>query len=618
MHIYNPYFRPVRVGVSLDDNRPLDKYQPRIPSRKCYPNLGRQLTQDDVGKKILRVHPHESDKGCIDWSFMPINSTVKNAHHTAMTLLSLNKDSMTVRDNFIKFEFKIKWMDRHWLTLDEWLAYPNKDSGETRAQTSPETSSKETALKSDSFVRSLNDWFSRPCKDSIDNSGSIPKACKPTESEQETLLRAILSDISGKLAKDKETKTSSKQENSINERWFRQVKDYLPANYAPADYSWHCPEPMNTTPDVHEERPFDLKSQDPRAILGLASNVREAAQIKKQYHKLALLFHPDKNPHSKVSEEEFKKITAAYKTLLKEVEGSSFSSSQSSEGDDDYALADYTYTHLLNEMEKNKNLSEGELLKRWLNLAEETEKSCKKHFDHPMIQLLLERILLKANSHVHLLQIKSRLDDIKFPEKSECMHELANDLIGKMIQIKDFFKEFDLTNMSDTWARENFTDCFKKANYLVMDKYIAFARCAAEIYVKLDLSVAAMKLWEEMRLFLIHKGNHLAIGEINADMNYMKFLSKLRSFDAQENKFKNPESSPPAQEPKKEQPVPEQKAPAAEQPKVQKEAKESLGMELDTLPEPDEQEALMKNLEKNKEFFRVLPQFKKKGEYIYV
>ncbi len=38
-------------------------------------------------------------------------------------------------------------------------------------------------------------------------------------------------------------------------------------------------------------------------------------EIKKAYHRLALLYHPDKNPNDKEAEEKFKKIVEAYETL---------------------------------------------------------------------------------------------------------------------------------------------------------------------------------------------------------------------------------------------------------------------------------------------------------------
>lgn len=49
-------------------------------------------------------------------------------------------------------------------------------------------------------------------------------------------------------------------------------------------------------------------------ILGV-SQTSTPAQIKKAYHKLAMQYHPDKNPNSKTAEASMKQINEAYATL---------------------------------------------------------------------------------------------------------------------------------------------------------------------------------------------------------------------------------------------------------------------------------------------------------------
>ena len=49
-------------------------------------------------------------------------------------------------------------------------------------------------------------------------------------------------------------------------------------------------------------------------ILGVSKNA-SADEIKKAYRKLAIQYHPDKNPGDKASEEKFKEAAAAYEVL---------------------------------------------------------------------------------------------------------------------------------------------------------------------------------------------------------------------------------------------------------------------------------------------------------------
>ena len=55
-------------------------------------------------------------------------------------------------------------------------------------------------------------------------------------------------------------------------------------------------------------------AEDYYKILGIEKTA-SAEEIKKAYRKLALKWHPDKNPNNKAAEDKFKKISEAYAVL---------------------------------------------------------------------------------------------------------------------------------------------------------------------------------------------------------------------------------------------------------------------------------------------------------------
>jgi curved DNA-binding protein CbpA len=57
-------------------------------------------------------------------------------------------------------------------------------------------------------------------------------------------------------------------------------------------------------------------NQNPYVIFGLSMGATEK-QIKKAYRRLAMRFHPDKNPNDPEAEKKFKQIQWAYEKLRK-------------------------------------------------------------------------------------------------------------------------------------------------------------------------------------------------------------------------------------------------------------------------------------------------------------
>lgn len=71
------------------------------------------------------------------------------------------------------------------------------------------------------------------------------------------------------------------------------------------------------------------------AELGVSRDA-DAEQIKKAFRKLAIRYHPDKNPDDKTAEEKFKKINAAYSVLGDVTKRAQY---------DKYGTSDYTQNY---------------------------------------------------------------------------------------------------------------------------------------------------------------------------------------------------------------------------------------------------------------------------------
>ncbi|MBF8278936.1 MAG: Heat shock protein DnaJ domain protein, partial [candidate division NC10 bacterium] len=71
--------------------------------------------------------------------------------------------------------------------------------------------------------------------------------------------------------------------------------------------------------------------KDYYAILGVPDAATDE-ELKKSYRRLALLYHPDKNPGDRKAEERFKEISEAYAVLMDQQKRQQYDSSRQAQG----------------------------------------------------------------------------------------------------------------------------------------------------------------------------------------------------------------------------------------------------------------------------------------------
>jgi hypothetical protein len=103
----------------------------------------------------------------------------------------------------------------------------------------------------------------------------------------------------------------------------------------------------NENENDNDNEPMNIKTA--LEILDIDLDEIEISQlnhefVKRKYHKLALLWHPDKNKNSNYAKEKFQKINQAYEYLLKELHFSTQSNSSSLDKDKDSKTK---YAHFL-------------------------------------------------------------------------------------------------------------------------------------------------------------------------------------------------------------------------------------------------------------------------------
>lgn len=139
-------------------------------------------------------------------------------------------------------------------------------------------------------------------------------------------------------------------------------------------------------------------------ILGV-SETSTSDEIKKAYRKLAMQFHPDKNPNNKKAEEKFKEISEAYETLYDEDKKNSYDYMRNKSSHSSSFSSEHSNYH-------NRSAFD-DIFKQFFNQG---GFNGGQGFDNNVIHEISIPLHLAFNGGIVKILVNGKSEDIKIPE----------------------------------------------------------------------------------------------------------------------------------------------------------------------------------------------------------
>jgi curved DNA-binding protein CbpA len=187
--------------------------------------------------------------------------------------------------------------------------------------------------------------------------------------------------------------------------------------------------------------------------------------IKKQYHKLALLNHPDKNNGTSESTQKFLEIKTAYDCLMEEMFDDSIDSDDSIEFSETNSTVYFTILNLFIKTMFNNPLKDNTSIYEIINnIISNTKKITVKLFDKLDKETLIDiyLFLTKYKSVLHLKTsileeikeiIQQKYKNVEIYELNPSINDLLNNNLYKLYVNEKLY-------LVPLWRRENYFDCY--------------------------------------------------------------------------------------------------------------------------------------------------------------
>lgn len=449
-------------------------------NRKGIFGIGKVLTKQDIGSKFGRSAPFIRSEGSIDdWSYTFTDDE-------AMLLVDITDTHLVFKDRLLinPSKFSLDWNDGNWLTQREY----------------------------DNFIKnnSLDDFPQTYCKEKKFDGllfDDMPMRFSFDDFKSSNWEESICSRIMG-----------TAQEDYNVEEWAKESREQLPKQ--PNDYRFEWPK--QEAPDSPGVTDKEIKA---KRTLGLRSDENNLSKIKKQFHQLALKYHPDKAKDTeirKINEAKFKEISEAYSILLKAQENkepaSDFHATDDCQLEELFILSSQHYQKLVM---GESSLDDEANLQLWELFYNKLEK-----FSFPEaeeeLKHLFEQLVGKCREHCLSFKLNRKIKEL---EEGIDLSNAAKleDLVIKMKSLAD---EFDLNNKRKQWVIL-FNNLFKLSNLKLLDKVVAFERTLVEAYLLKGDEKTAIAV--RKRVLEFHKNQTKEMKEAEEKAKLEEFLFVLNS-----------------------------------------------------------------------------------------
>ncbi|MFA6915772.1 MAG: DnaJ domain-containing protein [Parachlamydiales bacterium] len=514
-------------------NAPVNGSDPARPERKVYPELGRILNKDHIGKMVKRVYPFHR-KLSYWWDYIPMSGSEENVKDSLLrplTILSEIKDdgSLVIKQSEGSFSLSKKWNDGNWALAEDIFAhavskrflpeppaislsvYPQQKASALLGQ-----KLKEVYVKEAKFIRSYpniemtdqaSQWRFIPEKLTLK---AVLKAAEEVEQffkEKDVKawsgfnLPEIWNDTHwitvDKYCEHYGIEKKETLRKTIKE-WFNKIKKHCATYLYSENYIYQempTPKP-ETTSATDSSKKKDPK--DPYEILGVPRTEQDFAVFKMAYRKLSRKYHPDKNKDP-ITHEKFKTLKPALETIRKNLLGKTgfFMFDPNLTLEETFKLAKEYYDSLVGKKRLIELSHHKETLSQWNNFLLEYQKCLDLPSEDKLLKLFVKRQSMFIQEEYDFYNVLVLLKELNYPTKWMTKDEGHALLLTNREKIYALYQEWVQKGISGFKTYE-LANVHISVYLYVIDSYIACTRQLVDLSVMEGDKAQAFDLREKL------------------------------------------------------------------------------------------------------------------------